>query len=165
MVIFNFVLSMTPFFYLAYFYFYVKKKYDKGITFDISHGMKCYSCKSDIKTFDEIIEESLRKNKKMEDIKGEKLCTSCTRDEKLNLISGNLLSTIRYKYEKFLVTKYNKFIFIFMFLIMTFLILDIFLKMDGFRLFFYLGQLIQLFYWYSFVKRWKLTSIKKPNQI
>lgn len=164
MSIFNLLLSLSPFFYLSYFYFFVKKKYNKSISWDISQGLKCYSCKSHLNSFEDLVMEAMLKNKSLDELKGEKLCTPCIRDEKINLVSNNLFSILESRYKRFIILNYKKFMLISISLIILFLVLDIFVRINGFRIFFYTGQTLQLIYWYSFIYRWKITSIKKPNQ-
>jgi hypothetical protein len=145
------LISILPFIYMCYFYFSVKKKYNKDISFDITYGMRCYSCKSEISN--------------LEAAGGVlKLCDSCERDEQINKVFGRRSSV---KLKKLLVSdKYVRLILTFslpMIFFMALDILDIFFITDNIRIFFILGQLSQLGFWIIWIKRWKYTAIKNPN--
>lgn len=158
------LISIIPFFYMAYFYFFVKKKWTKNINFDLSYGMKCYCCKDEIYTMEEFAKNIMVYNKNIEDSKGLKMCNACERDEQLNKIFNEKSDS---KFKRLLISeKYNRLTFIFLGLMVGFMVIDIFdiIYIEGnIRVFFILGQLAQLSFWYILIKRWKYTSIKKPQ--
>jgi hypothetical protein len=151
------LISILPFIYMGYFYFSVKKKYNKNISFDITYGMRCYSCKSEISNLEDLA-------KKMFDSKVLKLCDSCERDEQINKVFDRRSSV---KLKKLLVSdKYVRLTSTFLFTMIFFMaldILDIFFIDENIRIFFILGQLSQLGFWIILIKRWKYTAIKKPQ--
>jgi hypothetical protein len=159
------LLSITPLIYLIYYWFLTRKS--ETISHDIINGYKCYSCKKDIDSFDNRVTKLgyTLSIEEYDELSKPTCCISCKRENKLNQVTKPL--GFRYKIisdlDEFLVSDgYKKSIFILLSIIMFCLILDIIFR-EG-RIFFYLGQSIQLFYWILFIRRTKLTSIKKPNQ-
>lgn len=167
MDLFNLLLSLSPIFYILYWIIIIKKK-SESISYDINNGYKCYTCKKNIDSFDERVEKlgkSIMTNEDFEKLNTPTRCKSCERDIRLNHLTKPF--GFRYKLiadlDKFLISKgYRKFMFISLFIIVSCLLLDIIFR-DG-RVFFYLGQLAQLIYWILFIRSYKLTTIKKPNQ-
>ena len=164
--IFNLLLSISPFIYLAYFYLYIKKKTNKSIEWNLKKGLVCYGCKEDLRSFDDLIKESMKNGISFDEIKEEPMvCTSCSRDSKLDEINGKKITKYKLKYKKFLITGFNKFIWIWLATIVLSLILDGILTFtiedNKIRVFFYIGQIMQAFYWFSFIEKWKLTTIKE----
>lgn len=161
--VFNLLLSLSPLVYACYFIFVTKKKYaGKGLSWNLEHGMNCYSCKEEIETLEEFTQRSITNNLKLDDMKQMKVCLSCERDMKLSLISGSRIENLKLKFKEFLIKKYGKVIMIGLIGIVLFLTLDFFMRDYVSRTFFYIGQTFQLFYWYCFVQRWKLIHEKTP---
>ena len=168
MIIFNLLLSLSPILYIGYWLFLIKRK-SENISHDINSGYKCYSCKKDVDSFDNRINQlgkTIMTNEEYESLNKPVCCKSCKRENKLNQLTKKF--GFRYKImaaiDKFLLSKkYRKFMFIALSIIMSCLILDLFLLRE-YRVFFYLGQLSQLIYWILFIRSYKLTTIKKPNQ-
>jgi len=158
------LISLVPFIYMAYFYFFVKKKWTENINFDLSYGMRCYCCKDRMLTTEELAKSMFSSDKSMEDAKGLKLCEACERDEQLNKIFDKKSDS---KFKRLLISeKYNRLTTIFLVLMVSCIaidILDIIYIEGNIRYFFLLGQVFQLSFWYILIKRWKYTAIKKPQ--
>lgn len=158
------LISIIPFFYMAYFYFFVKKKWSENISFDLSYGMRCYCCKDEISTMEDLAKNMFNSKKSMEDAKELKLCDACKRNEQLNKIFNKKSDS---KFKRLLISdKYNRLTAIFLILMVSCMaidVLDIIYIEDNIRYFFLLGQIFQLIFWYILVKRWKYTAIKKPQ--
>jgi hypothetical protein len=158
------LISLVPFIYMAYFYFFVKKKWTENINFDLSYGMRCYCCKDRMLTTEELAKSMFSSDKSMEDTKGLKLCEACERDEQLNKIFDKKSDS---KFKRLLISeKYNRLTTIFLVLMVSCIaidILDIIYIEGNIRYFFLLGQVFQLSFWYILIKRWKYTAIKKPQ--
>lgn len=168
MEIFNLLLSFSPFFYILYWIFTIKRV-SENISYDINSGYKCYTCKKDIDSFDNRMDRAFKNNlniSELESLNVATRCKSCERDIKLNQLTKPF--GFRYKLisnlDSFLISKknYRKFILISLFTIISFSLLDIIFR--EVKVFFYLGQLFQLIYWLLFIRSYKLTSLKKPNQ-
>lgn len=165
------LISLVPFIYMAYFYFFVKKKWTENINFDLSYGMRCYCCKDRMLTTEDLAKSMMSSNKSMDDIKGLKLCEACERDEQLNKIFDkgrySWSNKSDSKFKRLLISeKYNRLTFIFLSLMIGCMVIDIFdiIYIEGnIRIFFLLGQIFQLSFWYILIKRWKYTAIKKPQ--
>lgn len=164
---FNLLLSISPLLYMLYWFLSTRKS--ENISYDIKMGYKCYVCKSDIDSFDNRMNQ-LGKNIMTKEhylsLNKPVCCKPCKRENKLNQLTKRF--GFRYKIiadlDRFLLSeKYQKFIWISLSIIVSFLILDLFLLREW-RPFFYIGQSIQLIYWIFFIRRQKLTTIKKPNQ-
>lgn len=163
---FNILLSLSPTIYMLYWFFKIRKK-SESINCDINSGYKCYGCKKDLDSFEDRVSRIVQGGLSVSDL--EKLdkpirCKSCERDIKLNHLTKKF--GFRYKLmaniDKFLISgKYERFIWISLSIIMSYLILDMFFLREW-RVFFYLGQLCQLIYWMLFIRRYKLTTIKNP---
>ena len=88
----KFIFLLTPFIFVIFSLCIRKRR--KSISFEINHGVKCYSCKEDL-------EENVILLKYKEDIK---ICKVCNREEKFNIIN-NKLNINRIK--RFLLSKYH----------------------------------------------------------
>lgn len=151
--------SIVPFIFIVYYFLQMRKR--KNILSDISMGLKCYSCKSNIISYESFINSKMPITN-LSDLKGEpNLCLSCQRDSKIDLVFNNNKIT---KFDKFLISeKYSIYQRILLSLIIAFVIIDflfkIFLQINYFS---FLSPTLNIIFWYFMIKRMKLTTIKKP---
>ena len=160
-------------------YFFINRRYKdkKNISWDVKQGIRCYSCKEEI--FDEsniqteLQRETQRLNKlrsifvrtsdnpKSEDLH---MCTSCNRDNQIEgLIHKKLISLNSIK--KYLYSrKSNTIIWVYTFLMITTLTLDIIdytHNKDSLRILFYFYNFIIYCYWIILFYKNKLDHIDK----
>ena len=156
------LLCLIPLSYMVYFFFRIKKKYNKSISFDITHGLRCYCCKSDLMKFEDLMFNAAKNDGKFSpEIK---ICTSCNREEKLNYLDGKIINKNKFK-RLLLSNKGNKIQYLLLIIMFIFLILDIVFTISGStRLFFYHSQLFQFLYWIWFVEKFKLTTISEAQK-
>jgi len=152
---------------MLYWFLFIKRN-SESINWDINKGYKCYTCKKDVDSFDERfnrVGQSIFTPDDFNNLETPVRCTSCKREIALNQLTKKF--GFRYRLlanlDTYLVKgNYTRFMFISLSIIMACLILDLFFR-EG-RVFFYIGQLAQLIYWIIFIRKYKLTTIKKPNQ-
>lgn len=153
--------SIVPFIFIVYYFLQMRKR--ESILSDINMGLKCYSCKSDIISYEDFIISNMKPPvTNLDDLKGEpSICLSCERDSKINLLFNN--SKIS-KFDKFLISeKYSTYQRILLSLIVAFVVIDIFFKFwPKINYFSFVSPTLNIVFWYFMIKRMKLTTIKKP---
>lgn len=155
------IYSLVPFFLIGYYLFQMKKR--KNLQSDITMGLKCYSCKEDIMSYQDFILENINthQNINLSDLEGNpKICQSCERDNRINILFGRKTN----KLNRFLISHkyliYQKYLLIFMFF---FIFIDISFRIFlDIKYFSFLSPTINLIFWYFMIKRMKITTIKKP---
>lgn len=147
----KFIFLIIPF--ILIFLFFIFRKRRKSISFEINHGVKCYSCKEDL-------EENVILVKYKEDIK---ICKVCNREEKFNIIN-NKLNINRIK--RFLLSKKSeKFQNITLMLSIVSIFIDATLIYRyNIRWFWVFNCIFNLIFWSIFFLRYHVTSIKKPSE-
>ena len=147
----KFIFLLTPFIFVIFSLCIRKRR--KSISFEINHGVKCYSCKEDL-------EENVILLKYKEDIK---ICKVCNREEKFNIIN-NKLNINRIK--RFLLSKKSeKFQNITLMLSIVSIFIDATLIYRyNIRWFWVFNCIFNLIFWSIFFLRYHVTSIKKPSE-
>ena len=143
----KFIFLLTPFLFIIYHFFSKRKRL--SISYDISYGLKCYSCKGDL-------EDITPK------IKNIKICKICNRDEKLNSLSNKININL---IKRFLLSEISdKVQNIFLLLSIIFIFIDALLiyKYD-IRWFWIFNSISNLIFWSIFFLRYYITTIKKPS--
>lgn len=147
-----------------------KKKDLIYIRQDVRHGEKCYGCKCQL--HDDYLKNLLSNfapsfedlTKKMLNDVNLSLCKACSRDMKLNSLSNILIKCKNYKYylNRYLYANNvsTKFILFMVIMCVSFIILNVFLKIV---LFFYLYNIILYLQWYLIYKSFKLDYTKKES--
>lgn len=165
------LLSFSVMIVISYLTYRLHKK-KTLITFDVQQGIKCYSCKQDI-----ILEDGpdklnqlsniftrVSQNEKSQDFK---MCTSCSRDEKLQdltskfFIKKNHINNLKkILYSK----KYERTFFLLLFLLILGHVVD-FLIRNYFNLRTPFGSLFTILYWILWYKKSTLSygEKKKPS--
>jgi hypothetical protein len=158
------IAALMPFIFIAYYIFLIKKR--KSISYDLKHGLRCFSCKEEIEMSDidkyNLLSDILNKLKNNEDAKKFTICKSCERNQKLDdLVTHKGVSRIN-KLKIFLISeKSNKLNLWLIFGLVLFLLIDVF-----FRIFFkinffsYIYNIYLCFYWCIMIYKQKITSIK-----
>lgn len=134
----------------------------ENIQSDITMGLKCYSCKEDIISYQDFILEKMNTpNVDVSDLKGEpRICQSCERDKRINLLFGgkinkldNFLISDKYLiYQKYLLTA-----------IIGFVVIDLIFQLFlGIKYLSFLSPTFNCIFWYFMIKRMRITTIKKP---
>lgn len=146
----KFIFLLTPFIFVIFSLCIRKRR--KSISFEINHGVKCYSCKEDL-------EENVILLKYKEDIK---ICKVCNREEKFNIIN-NKLNINRIK--RFLLSeKSEKFQNITLMLSIVFIFIDAILSYRyNIKWFWIFNSTANLIFWLIFFLRYYVTTIKKPS--
>lgn len=147
----KFIFLIIPF--ILIFLFFIFRKRRKSISFEINHGVKCYSCKEDL-------EENVILVKYKEDIK---ICKVCNREEKFNIIH-NKININRIK--RFLLSKKSeKFQNITLMLSIVSIFIDaILIYRYNIRWFWVFNCIFNLIFWSIFFLRYYVTSVKKPSE-
>lgn len=153
------IYSLVPFFLIGYYFFQMRNR--KNIQSDITMGLKCYSCKEDIISYEDFILVKMNiPNMRVSDLKGEpNICQSCERDNRIDILFGKkinrldkfLISDRYFIYQKYLLTA-----------IITFVVLDLIFKfLLDINYLSFLSPTVNCIFWYLMIKRMKMTTIKK----
>ena len=146
----KFILLLTPFLLIIYHFFSKRKRL--SISFEINHGIKCYSCKEDLEV----------NTTSIPNVENIKMCKSCSRDEKLNSLHSKInVNPIK----RFLLSKISdKVQNIFLFSSIIFIFIDALLiyKYD-IRWFWVFNSVSNLMFWLFFFSKYNITTIKKPS--
>lgn len=158
--------SLIPFIFLIYSIILSYRR--ESISYDIKKGYICYSCKSEIDTFDDRVQRLMNSQIKLDHItllEKPTICKSCDRESKLNQLSRlGFFYSMKSKLDSYLILdKSNKLILLFITTFIPCLILDMYF-LNEYRFFFYLGQFFQTVYWLLIIRRQYLTTIKKPSE-
>lgn len=153
--------SLVPFFFIGYYFYQMRKS--ENIQSDITMGLKCYSCKEDIISYQDFILEniSILSNSNLDDIKGEpRICQSCERDNRINLLFGKKIN----KLDIFLISdKYSVYQKYLLGAIIGFVIIDLVFKFFlDIKYISFLSPTINCIFWYLMIKRMRIITIKKP---
>lgn len=153
--------SLVPFLFIGYYFYQMRKR--ENIQSDINMGLKCYSCKEDIISYEDFILEKISglSNPNLNDIKGEpRICQSCERDNRINLLFGKKIN----KLDRFLISDkyllYQKYL---LGAIIGFVVIDlVFNFILDIKYLSFLSPTVNCIFWYFMIKRMKITTIKKP---
>jgi hypothetical protein len=154
----KFIFLIIPF--ILIFLFFIFRKRRKSISFEINHGVKCYSCKEDLEE-DNILNWTRPVDYGVKEVI--KICKICNREEKFNIIH-NKLNINRIK--RFLLSKKSeKFQNITLMLsIMSIFIDATLIYRYNIRWFWIFNSIFNLIFWSIFFLRYYVTSIKKPSE-
>lgn len=143
-------------------YFWIYKGRD-NVNFDITRGIRCYSCKSELRTRDDYFMNKIMNNSW--DISDDKpiKCKVCIRDEKIKSITNKKILNLTYKLDKFIISdKFKKFQYFFLSSIIISLFIDIFLTFSyDIKYFSVITNSSNIIYWLLVTRRLKITTIKK----
>ncbi len=149
---------LIPLFFAIYYSMLARKS--EYITFDLKLGEKCYSCK-------EIIELDIHQKLLIlsQNKSNYQLCKKCYRHQKLDTLTKySLFSKINKLKLYLLKDTFNTFFKYLIFLIVSFLIIDIFLKtVYNIEWFNYFYNLLLVLFWSFIIFRHKISSIKKTS--
>ena len=144
----KFIFLLTPFLLIIYHFFSKRKRL--SISYEINHGIKCYSCKEDLEVITPSVSENI------------KICKACSRDEKLNSLHSKINVNL---IKRFLLSKISdKVQNIFLFSSIIFIFIDALLiyKYD-IRWFWIFNSVSNLMFWLLFFSKYNITTIKKPS--
>jgi hypothetical protein len=150
----KFIFLIIPFILILLFFIFRKRR--KSISFEINHGIKCYSCKEDLEE-DNILNWDYGVKEVI------KICKICNREEKFNIIH-NKLNINRIK--RFLLSKNSEKIqYIILTLSVLFIFIDaILIYKYNIRWFWVFSNITNLIFWSIFFLRYHVTTIKKPSE-
>ena len=156
----KFIFLIIPF--ILIFLFFIFRKRRKSISFEINHGVKCYSCKEDLEE-DNILNWTRTVSGEYGVKEVIKICKICNREEKFNIIH-NKININRIK--RFLLSKKSEKI---QNIILTLSIVSIFIDATliyryNIRWFWVFNCIFNLIFWSIFFLRYHVTSIKKPSE-
>lgn len=154
----KFIFLIIPF--ILIFLFFIFRKRRKSISFEINHGVKCYSCKEDLEE-DNILNWTRPVDYDVREVI--KICKICNREEKFNIIH-NKININRIK--RFLLSKKSeKFQNITLMLSIVSIFIDATLIYRyNIRWFWVFSNITNLIFWSIFFLRYHVTSIKKPSE-
>lgn len=155
------IYSLVPFFFIGYYFYQMRKR--ENIKSDITMGLKCYSCKEDIISYQDFILEKMNTpNVDVFDLKGEpRICQSCERDKRINLLFGGKIN----KLDNFLISNnyliYQKYLLT---AIIGFVVIDLVFKLFlDIKYLSFLSPTVNCIFWYFMIKRMRITTIKKTR--
>jgi len=132
----------------------------KSLSWEIKKGKICYNCKDNLNLSDKDLMSRI-----MVDTDRSKLCTSCSRDMKINSIRNPLIS-LKYKFQKYLASKKSdNLIWYFSIAAFFFIVLDILLVFFGIKLHLSLTySSINIIFWSLSIYKILYTTTKKTSE-
>lgn len=132
----------------------------KSLSWEIKKGKICYNCKDNLNLSDKDLMSRI-----MVDTDHSKLCTSCSRDMKINSIRNPLIS-LKYKFQKYLASKKSdNLIWYFSIAAFFFIVLDILLVIFGIKLqLSWTYSSINIIFWSLSIYKILYTTTKKTSE-
>ena len=154
----NILISLTPFIFIVYYIRIIKAR--KYISIDLRSGQRCYSCKEKIEIDSSEVLDILVHNKA-----NYRLCKSCLRNEKLDILIDKNKSSKFHKLKLLLVSKdFDKISKLLIGSMIFLFFVNILLNILFDTWFSYFYNAFLACYWLIIIYRHRVISIKKPSE-